>query len=165
MNRSSPMLIKSGWVLISVLAALQSSCAVPPPQAISSVEEVTTPPPFIYAVDPPLPSELPPLLPPEPGEKSGLRNTFAKCGPCHSLVPGRNRIGPSLAGAYGRKAGAGTGFRYSEGMASSGLVWDVATLDRYLTRPRDVVPAGKMTFSGLSDPAARAEVIAYLQRF
>ena len=167
------MLIEPRTGLMLALAAWLASCAAPSPQVgdaspiktMPNVEQVPTLPPVVYAIDPPKPSEPTMPSPPEPKGPSGLRNTFAKRAPCHSLIPGRSRIGPSLAGVYGRKAGAGIGFRYSAGMVSSGLVWDVATLDRYLTRPRDVVPDGNMTFSGLSDPAARAEVIAYLQRF
>ena len=48
-------------------------------------------------------------------------------------------------------------------MKNAGLTWDDATLDEYLTAPMKKVPGTKMTFAGLSDPAARKEVIAYLK--
>jgi cytochrome c len=54
------------------------------------------------------------------------------------------------------------GFAYSAANRQSGLTWDPATLDRYLTSPRQVVPGTLMTFAGLHDPAQRAAVIAYL---
>jgi cytochrome c len=42
------------------------------------------------------------------------------------------------------------------------LTWDAATLDRYLTHPRQVVPGTLMTFPGLNDAQQRGDVIAYL---
>jgi cytochrome c2 len=45
---------------------------------------------------------------------------------------------------------------------SSGLVWDVSTLDRYLSGPRKVVPGTLMTYPGLQDQHQRADLIAYL---
>ena len=54
-------------------------------------------------------------------------------------------------------------FTYSEAMKGSGLTWDEATLDTYLTNPRGLVPGTKMAFAGIKDDAKRAEVIAYLK--
>ena len=50
----------------------------------------------------------------------------------------------------------------SPALKASGLVWDAATLDRWLTGPPELVPGTKMYFS-LSDPQKRADIIAYLQ--
>jgi cytochrome c2 len=86
----------------------------------------------------------------------------AKCSICHSPQPGRNLIGPSLFGVVGRHSGQVPGFGYSTANRQSGLTWDPATLDRYLTRPGQVVPGTLMSFPGLGDPAQRAAVIAYL---
>jgi cytochrome c len=86
----------------------------------------------------------------------------AKCGICHSVVAGQNRIGPSLAGVVGRKSGMAPGYSYSDANKNSGKTWDEATLDVYLTNPKASIPGTKMTFAGLPDPTARANVIAYL---
>lgn len=88
---------------------------------------------------------------------------FAQCAACHSTEPGRNGIGPSLAGAFGRAAAQGEGFAYSEAMRSSGLTWDAATLDTYLTSPMKMVPGTRMAFAGLADADQRKAVIAYLE--
>jgi cytochrome c2 len=48
-----------------------------------------------------------------------FRNT---CGICHTLQPGQNRLGPSLAGIIGRKAGTVAGFDYSEANKNSNVV-------------------------------------------
>lgn len=85
------------------------------------------------------------------------------CSVCHSINPGENIVGPSLAGVVGRKAGQVDGYDYSEANRKSGLTWDVATLDTYLASPRGLVPGTKMSFPGLKDPADRAAVITYLR--
>lgn len=71
-------------------------------------------------------------------------------------------MGPSLAGIVGRKAGVEPGFHYSPANEKSGLTWDAATLDRYLTSPAAVVPHTIMTYGGLKDADKRANLIAYL---
>jgi cytochrome c len=85
-----------------------------------------------------------------------------KCGSCHSAEAGKNRVGPSLAGVVGRKAASVETYNYSAAMRSSGLTWDPATLDTYLTSPRAKVPGTKMTYVGLPQANDRADIIAYL---
>lgn len=86
---------------------------------------------------------------------------YERCEGCHSLDA--NRVGPLHRGVYGRRAGAVPDFAYSPALASSGLVWDEATLDAWLANPGKLVKGTKMGFR-LSDPQARADVIAYLKQ-
>jgi cytochrome c2 len=86
----------------------------------------------------------------------------SQCSICHSVQAGRNQVGPSLAGIVGRKAGQVPNFHYSPANKDSDLTWDEATLDRYLTSPRTVVPHTIMTYGGLKDADKRANLIAYL---
>jgi cytochrome c2 len=86
----------------------------------------------------------------------------SQCSLCHSVQPGRNMTGPSLAGVAGRQAGTAPGFHYSAAMAGSHLTWNPATLDRYLASPREVVPGTLMAYAGVKDPKRRADLIAYL---
>lgn len=88
---------------------------------------------------------------------------FAQCAVCHSTEKGKHGVGPSLAGVYGTKSGELAGFAFSEAMKQAGLTWDDATLDDYLAAPMKKVPGTRMSFAGLSDPAKRKEVIAYLK--
>ena len=81
---------------------------------------------------------------------------------CHSLEPGKNILGPSLAGIVGRKAGAEPSYSYSAAMKQENIVWDANTLDRYLADPQKMVPGNKMPFPGLKTEQDRADVIAYL---
>lgn len=88
---------------------------------------------------------------------------FAQCKACHSVEPGKNGIGPSLAGIWGEKAAEVPGFDFSDAMEDSGLTWNQATLDRYLTDPRGVVPGTKMAFGGIKDAAKRQAIIDYIK--
>ena len=88
---------------------------------------------------------------------------FAQCVSCHAVEPGKNGVGPSLAGVFGQKAGAVAGYAYSDANKNSGLTWDEATLDTYLTNPMKVVPGTKMTYAGMPDAAKRKDVIDYLK--
>lgn len=87
---------------------------------------------------------------------------FVQCAACHSVEPGRNGIGPSLAGVAGRKAAALPGFNYSPALKNSGLTWDAASLDKWLTSPQRMVPGTRMPFTGIADPARRKAVVDYL---
>jgi cytochrome c len=93
---------------------------------------------------------------------NGAKLFKQKCGTCHSTQAGQNKVGPSLAGVLGRKAGTAATYSYSEAMRNSGLTWDSATLDSYLTGPRAKVPGTKMTFVGLPKESDRADVISFL---
>lgn len=92
----------------------------------------------------------------------GQRLFQTRCASCHAVQAGQNRVGPSLAGMFGRKAGTVPGARYSEAMKSSDITWSEATLDAYLNDPRGLVPNTTMTVS-LRDAAQRSAVIAYLR--
>jgi cytochrome c len=92
---------------------------------------------------------------------AGERAFRTRCATCHSLEPGQNRAGPSLAGVIGRKAGSVEGARYSQGLRDSGITWDAQSLDGFLADPRKAVPGTSMTVR-LADAAQRAAIIAYL---
>ena len=95
----------------------------------------------------------------EPGEK-----TFKKhCTACHTVEKGKNKIGPSLAGIIGRKAGSVEGFKYSEANIKSEVVWDEAKLEVYLEDPKKFMPGNKMVFNGVKNADERKEIIAYLK--
>ncbi len=92
----------------------------------------------------------------------GERLYQQRCGSCHSVEPGQNRLGPHLAGVVGRTAGTVAGARYSQDMQKSGIVWDDKTLDTYLDNPRAVVPRTTMTVA-LRDSAQRSAIIDFLR--
>jgi len=87
-----------------------------------------------------------------------------KCGSCHSAEEGKNKVGPSLHAIYGQPAAGVEGFtKYSKNMKASGLTWDTANLEQFLTKPKDLVKGTKMSFAGLKKDGERAAVIEYLK--
>jgi cytochrome c len=89
------------------------------------------------------------------------KTVFKPCAACHA-TDHASRVGPGLEGIIGRKAGTVPGFRYSEAMKKSGLVWDTKNLDAYLQSPQKVVPGNRMPYAGLTNPADRTDLVAYL---
>jgi nitrite reductase (NO-forming) len=93
------------------------------------------------------------------GDVATGKLVFRKCQACHSLEPGRNGLGPSLAGLIGKKASGVPNYNYSPAMKGNNLTWDVATLDAYLSDPQKLVPGNKMPFPGLRrDDEAQCEL-------
>ncbi len=90
------------------------------------------------------------------------RIVFRKCGVCHSIEPGKNLQGPSLAGIVGRKSGTVANFTYSDALKKTDLTWDAPTLEAYLTDPQKLVPGNRMPFPGLKSQHDRDDVIAFL---
>lgn len=103
------------------------------------------------------------------GDPAAGEGVFKKCAACHAIGEGaQNRIGPQLNDLLGRVAGSAEGFAYSQGLVDAGkggLVWTPETLGPWLHRPKDVVPATRMTFAGLANQADIDNVIAYLGTF
>jgi len=89
---------------------------------------------------------------------------FLRCASCHNIGSGSPKIGPNLAGVVGRKAGSLPGYAYSPAMKNAGFLWTEANLDRWLTRPSDLVPGTAMAFAGLPVPQDRQAIIAYLRQ-
>jgi cytochrome c len=92
---------------------------------------------------------------------------FQRCYACHSVDPGETASlqGPSLLGVVGRRAASVPGFDYSEALrekGAAGLVWDAASLDRYLADPEAIVPGTRMSIPPVRDAQERADLIAYL---
>lgn len=93
---------------------------------------------------------------------AGPPAAFTTCAVCHSVSPGQNGIGPTLAGVVGRAAGSVPGANYSAAMQAANLRWTEANLQRFLTDPNAVVSGTSMPAPGL-DAAERRAVIDYLK--
>lgn len=98
------------------------------------------------------------------GDATRGAKLYRACAACHSLEPDRNMTGPSLAGMWGRKAGSLPSFeRYSPALKASSVVWDAETLYLWIEAPARLIPRNRMTFAGIPDAQARADLIAFLQ--
>ena len=98
--------------------------------------------------------------------KKGER-VFKKCKACHSMVDGKNGLGPSLAGVMGRTAGTLEGYKFSKAMVASDVVWTEETMAEYLKKPRAFIKGTKMTFPGIKGskgPAQIADLIAFIEQ-
>jgi cytochrome c len=85
------------------------------------------------------------------------------CRTCHSFKAGDNRLGPSLHGIVGRKAGSMEGFAFSSAMKSSGITWDPSNLDQFIENPEKVVHGnGMKPFGGIADAGERKKIVDYL---
>lgn len=91
------------------------------------------------------------------------------CKACHQIGAGAtHRVGPGLTNLFGRRAGAVAGFKYSKSitrMGNDGLTWTLKTLDAYIENPKALVSGTRMTYRGMADAAARADLIAFLRTY
>ena len=96
------------------------------------------------------------------GDAAAGEKVFAHCAPCHSTKPGENKVGPSLAGVFGRKAGTEAGFSYSAALKGQDITWDDASVNEWLQGPGKFVKGTKMIYS-VPNEKDRQDVIAYLK--
>ncbi|MDH4870999.1 c-type cytochrome [Pseudomonas sp. BN515] len=87
----------------------------------------------------------------------------AQCGFCHSVEAGKNLMGPSLHGVYGRTSAQAPRFGYSAPLKGAGLEWNDANLDKWLTSPATLLPGNLMMYPGQPNPQQRQDLIAYLK--
>jgi cytochrome c len=96
------------------------------------------------------------------GDPARGEQIYHRCQGCQSIDA--NRVGPRHAGLFGRRVGSLDDYSYSDAMRASGIVWNEATLDQFLTAPRKFIPGTKMPFAGIPDVQERADLIAYLKK-
>lgn len=86
------------------------------------------------------------------------------CQSCHSFEKGGGaKVGPPLWGVVGRPKGSMAGFGYSDGMKAKGGAWSYEDINAFITKPSAYVAGTKMSYPGESDPAKRADILAYLK--
>lgn len=87
-----------------------------------------------------------------------------KCVSCHAFAEGDTtaKQGPNLWSVVGREVASHPGFEYSSALSGLGGTWTFDRLNEFISGPRAYAPGTKMTFAGISDMAARADLVAYL---
>lgn len=100
-----------------------------------------------------------------PQQLSRARILYFQCRACHTLTREEgHKVGPSLAGIFGREAGTIEDFAgYSLALRESALVWDRDTMDEWLRSPASLVPGNIMAYLGLANEGDRALLIRYLE--
>ena len=87
------------------------------------------------------------------------------CGTCHvAVADAPPRQGPNLFQVVDRPAGSVAGFKYSPAFVAGkdSIVWDAATLDRWITDPQSVIPGAIMPYKQ-ADEAKRRLIIEFLK--
>ncbi len=93
-------------------------------------------------------------LPAVAAEANAVRGKIVagvRCGPCHYLDKHLKKVGPGLAGIYGR-APSISGVPFQR--------WDAAALERWLAGPSKVKANTRMSIPAIS-PRDRRDIIAY----
>jgi cytochrome c len=110
-----------------------------------------------YAQDGPAPA-------PGKGDDAGQVAFNTHCRNCHSTEPGDNRLGPTLHGIVGAKAGQVEGFNGYSGGLTADMTWDESTLDKFIENPTALVSNTTMKpFGGVPDAEQRKLIIDFLK--
>jgi cytochrome c len=141
MKKTAPVFCRLLFLLV-VFVAAQVQAAVPP--------AADTPNKAVAVASPAAPGN----------PASGEALFKSRCATCHSMA--QNKVGPRLSGVVGRPAGALPDYNYSLALKKSGLIWDAATLDRWLANPPALVSGTKMLLK-LDNIQDRADLTAYLK--
>jgi cytochrome c len=169
-TEASLRLFASAAILTSLAACGGSKPAEPAaPEATATAPAAPAAPEIATApADPMAPPEAP-AAPAEvtfaslTGNAANGEKLFAVCKTCHVAEKGVNRVGPSLWGVVGRKAGTIEGFKYSPANKNSGITWTEDNLFTYLAAPQKFMPGTYMAYAGMKPPQDRADLIAYLK--
>ena len=86
-----------------------------------------------------------------------------RCRTCHGGTARADLpLGPSLAGIVGRRAGTGASGIHSRPVMDSGIVWDRASLRRFLSNPQREIP-GTLMAGSATNRAELESVLDYLE--
>jgi cytochrome c len=83
-----------------------------------------------------------------------------RCVACHTVEQGKNKVGPSLFGIIGKKAGTTEGFKYSESYVEAGnkgLAWTEDKIVPYLEDPKEFME------KAVGDPKAKSKMVFKLK--
>lgn len=96
---------------------------------------------------------------------NGERQFVRKCSICHALDSGPSRkAGPTLHGVFGRRAGTVSGYRYSQILDGSEIIWDETTIDALFDQgPDHYIPGSKMPMQVITRAQDRADLITFLK--
>jgi cytochrome c len=84
------------------------------------------------------------------------------CRTCHSLKEGDDRLGPSLHRIFGTHLRSDS-YDHVLDSSSSRIIWDEATLDRFIADPDQVMPNDMKPYRGITDAAVRKSIVEFLK--
>ena len=91
------------------------------------------------------------------------KKVFEVCTGCHTGGP--HAVGPDLRDVFGRQAGTLPDYKYSGAMKRSKITWDEKNLTDFITNPQTKVKANNMSFRGVRDPNAIADLVEFLKDY
>lgn len=95
-------------------------------------------------------------------KSSGEKLFKKKCGTCHSMEPGKHKVGPSLAGVIGRKAGS-TNFPKYKSLKNADFTWDLTSIDAWITNPKKFIKKPTAMTVKVKKEKDRKAIIDYLR--
>ncbi len=97
---------------------------------------------------------------------NGERQFMRKCSICHALTQGPSRkAGPTLHGIFGRRAGTQDGYKYSQTLDGSDIIWSDETIDALFDEgPDHYIPGSKMPMQVIAQPQDRTDLIRFLKK-
>jgi cytochrome c len=101
---------------------------------------------------------------PGKGDDAGQVAFNTHCRTCHSVQPADNRLGPTLHGIVGAKAGQVKDFGNYSGSLTADITWDEAMLDKFIADPTAIASNTTMKpFGGVADAEQRKLIIDFLK--
>lgn len=98
------------------------------------------------------------------GDPIAGEKVFQKCKACHEIAAEKNKIGPSLHGVIGRKAGASSSFaNYSDAFKNTDITWSEEVLKEFLQSPMTYIKGTRMFFTGIKSEQEIDDLIAYIK--
>lgn len=97
------------------------------------------------------------------GNAEAGKKVYNKCKTCHVLTGDENKLGPTLECIIGRHSAKIEGFAYSDDLKNLNITWDIEHLTKYITKPKDVAPKGKMAFAGINKPEQIADLLTFIE--
>ena len=97
---------------------------------------------------------------------NGERQFMRKCSICHALTPPPSRkAGPTLHGVFGRRAGTVPGYRYSDVLSGSDIIWSDDTIDQLFDLgPDHYIPGSKMPMQVIAGAEDRRDLVEFLRQ-
>ncbi|NQU58360.1 MAG: c-type cytochrome [Rhodospirillales bacterium] len=101
------------------------------------------------------------------GDAKKGEKVFKKCKACHSMEAGKHKIGPSLAGIVGKKAGS-SDFKKYKALKGADFTWDEDTISAWITNQKDFLkekglPTKTSMRVAIKKEDDREDVVAYLK--
>ena len=94
---------------------------------------------------------------------SGEKVFKKRCKSCHTVKAGKHKVGPSLVGIVGKKAGTQDGYKKYKGLKGADFSWNEENLDKWLKNPKKFLGKSTSMSFKLKKEKERKAVIEYLK--